>query len=191
MVWISKSGAETAAIQELTKLPPRAAAVVAVALVHDRLGTRVGEKFTRTGDTKKKLFGENGPLSSFDIQSKMAYTLGIISKRAFNDCLRIGRIRNRFAHRLEVVDFDHSDVASECQGLELVQRHLFEQQPPHAPPDSPADGISPKTYIKDLAAALADNRMRFQLTAMLLTTSLTQPFGVVGGVAVLAQREWI
>ena len=106
----------------------------------------------------------------------MAYAFGIISDRALRDCHRIGRVRNLFAHNLEVVDFEHPLVAPQCLSLELVGRHLFPRE------EDVADmSISPKSYVEDLPEALADNRKRFQYTAMLLTSGLT-PMIQVGGV---------
>ena len=175
MVWISTSDAESAAIQELIMLPPRAAAIVGVALVHARIAERVAEKFPVDGNTKRGLFKENGPLAGYDVQCRMAYTFGLISKRAYNDTLRIGRMRNMFAHRLDVTDFEHADIAPDCKGLELVDRHLFERGT-----KVEDRSISTKVYIEDLAGNLADNRKRFQLTAMLLTSGLT-PILQVGG----------
>lgn len=175
MVWISKSEAEYVAIQELITLSPRAAAVVGLALVHSRVATLVAEKFPSNGSTKKQLFRENGPLAGYDIQTRMAYAFGIISDRALRDCQRMGRVRNLFAHNLEVVDFDHPLVAPDCLGLELVERHLFPRGE-----EVTEMSISPKSFVEDLHEVLADNRKRFQFTAMLLTSGLT-PLIQVGG----------
>ncbi|MDP3852916.1 MltR family transcriptional regulator [Phenylobacterium sp.] len=183
MVWISKSDAETVAIQELTALPPRAAAIVGVALVHSRIATMVAAKFPNDGNTKKGLFRENGALAGYDTQTKMAYAFGIISDRALRDCQRLGRVRNLFAHNLEVADFKHPLVGPECLELELVERHLFPQGE-----ESADRSISPRSYIENLAENLADNRNRFQLTAMLVTSSLT-PLIQAGGVQKPAVRR--
>lgn len=166
MGWISTSDVETAAIQELTALPPRAAAIVAAALMQDRVANLVKDQL-RDGNTKDGLFKENGRLSDFDIQSKLAYTLRVISKDAYRDCQLVGRIRNAFAHNLSVTGFDHPLVAEYCRDLSLVDKHLFDD------PGDDANGVSPRFFVQNLTEELAINRSRYQLTAMIITGALT------------------
>jgi DNA-binding MltR family transcriptional regulator len=133
-----------------------------------RLGRVVSHCFPVDGTTKKELFGSNGTLSSLDIKAKLAYTLGLVSKMAYQDICSVLTIRNKFAHRMDVQDFDHIEVSKLCLGLKLVEKHIF----PVGSADITPETLSPKFFIEDLDDMLKDARQRYQHTIMLLTTTL-------------------
>ncbi len=54
---------------------------------------------------------------SFKYQAKMAYCLKLIGPISLADVDRIGRIRNKFAHRTSVQSFDHEAVRDLCDEL--------------------------------------------------------------------------
>lgn len=53
----------------------------------------------------KEMFSLSGPLASFSSKSLICYGFGFISKDIFDDLSRIRRLRNKFAHSSEKVDF--------------------------------------------------------------------------------------
>jgi hypothetical protein len=72
-------------------------------------------------DFPKKLFGsieKPGQLAYLD-KCKMAYCLGLVGEKGFRDLERIGQIRNRFAHQLNVRTFSGDEkVVKLCNALE-------------------------------------------------------------------------
>lgn len=58
----------------------------------------------------KDLFGTNNPLSTFASNNNLAFALGLI-QREHTSLDALGRIRNRFAHQLEVDNLRHPTVA--------------------------------------------------------------------------------
>ncbi|HHS9855031.1 TPA: DUF4145 domain-containing protein [Klebsiella quasipneumoniae subsp. quasipneumoniae] len=68
-------------------------------------------------DDRKRLFSNNGPLSSFSNKMLMAHSLGLISdyeKKLLNN---IRNVRNRFAHELAEVSFADSSISGICDNM--------------------------------------------------------------------------
>lgn len=65
------------------------------------------------------LFAKYGPLSSFAGKIDLAFALDLLSTSEFTDLHRIRRIRNIFAHSLEVLRFDSSPVRDHVDQLLL------------------------------------------------------------------------
>lgn len=65
-----------------------------------------------------ELFEVERPLSSFSARIKMAYALGLISKRAYDDLEQIRWIRNAFAHTMHGISFDTEAILAACSKLQ-------------------------------------------------------------------------
>ena len=62
-------------------------------------------------DLSKKLFEPDRPLGNMGALIDMARALNVITNRGRNEAIKIARVRNRFAHNVEINDFDHPEVA--------------------------------------------------------------------------------
>lgn len=88
----------------------RAAGVMWPALVEIRIN-RLFETGLRPDKTvKNELFQPSGALGNYAVKVRLAYLLGWIQKDFYNDLLLIAKIRNRFAHSIEVKDFDDQKI---------------------------------------------------------------------------------
>lgn len=68
-------------------------------------------------DDRKKLFSNNGPLSTYSNKMLMAHSLGLISdfeKKLLNN---IRSVRNRFAHELEEISFADASISGICDNM--------------------------------------------------------------------------
>jgi hypothetical protein len=91
----------------------RGAVIVAAALLEDDLDEILEDIIQRNGVTPKhikEMFALNGPLSSFSSKSLICYGFGLISKEIFDDLSQIRKLRNKFAHSSDRVDFLFSDI---------------------------------------------------------------------------------
>jgi DNA-binding MltR family transcriptional regulator len=109
-------------LDEIKDGSPRATGVVAAAFVEDHLTQVVKQRFVQTPVSKDKnpvedMFRGGGPLSDFSNKIDLAYLLSRISKDACRELHSIRRIRNAFAHKMEVADFDVPEVADRCTSL--------------------------------------------------------------------------
>jgi len=90
---------------DLATQADRIAAIVGGAILEDRL-RRTLMRYLTSGlsvdDHQDHLFSEttNGPLSTFDAKTRLAYCLGIINATEKSDIDNIRRIRNGFAHSI-------------------------------------------------------------------------------------------
>lgn len=59
----------------------------------------------------KSLLGGMGPISNFSSRISLAYVLGLINDWYYIDLEIIRKIRNRFAHKIKIVDFSDEEIA--------------------------------------------------------------------------------
>jgi DNA-binding MltR family transcriptional regulator len=101
----------------LRQLDERGLVLALAAFAEEALGDLI-EAFLIPGDPAKQLLdGFNAPLGTFSARIKMAYSLGLITKRQHADLDRLRRIRNEFAHNWEPMSFNDQKVASHITAL--------------------------------------------------------------------------
>jgi len=153
------------AIKEFNTQSPRTTAVVGAAILDDCLARVIGLRLPIEGRTKDDLFKPAGPLGSLDTKVKLAYAMSIVSKPAFQDLTRLVEIRNKFAHRLDVSDFDHPEVKPLCFNLKLIEKHLF---PYGKLPEESDPELLVRMSVERLEDRLKIARDRYFLSVMLM-----------------------
>lgn len=121
-------GEFTAFLEVLNKESDRGAVLISVSMLDDLL-ERVLLAFCLEAKESKRLISEgfNAPLSSFAARSVAAYSLGLISEREYNECDRLRKIRNEFAHNVHQ-SFDDQKMKDICAKLTFAA-----EGPPSAP----------------------------------------------------------
>lgn len=96
----------------------RAVAIVGAAYLEEYLKDALLIKLPgANSELQKKLFETYGPLGTMQARIDMAMALQIIGADFRKACITIARIRNRFAHRLDISTFDHPEIAELCESL--------------------------------------------------------------------------
>ncbi|AYN96411.1 hypothetical protein EAW52_21855 [Pseudomonas sp. LTJR-52] len=93
---------------ELIDESDRGAVIVAAALLEDDLSEMLKDIIKRNGVSAKQIkevFDLSGPLSSFSSKALICYAFGLITKDIFDDLGKIRKLRNKFAHSTDKVDF--------------------------------------------------------------------------------------
>jgi DNA-binding MltR family transcriptional regulator len=98
-------------IDEIEKAGDRAAAILAASMIEDRLEKAVKTFLHEDKEITPAMFEGLGPLASFSAKARMGFVLGIYGEPMLKTLNRIGQIRNRFAHELEVNSFTHPKVS--------------------------------------------------------------------------------
>jgi DNA-binding MltR family transcriptional regulator len=162
--WFLSADVSMDAILELNSETARATAVVGAAITDAILTESLLRQFPRAGRTRDELFkSAGGRLGDYDTKSKLAYTLGIVSKQAFEDIQAIGEIRNKFAHRLDISSFDHKSIVSLCDNLKLVDTVVGRLDDPS----------SQRRFVEpDLEQKLSNPKSRFILSIKIITAAL-------------------
>lgn len=103
---------------------PRAAAIVAAALLEDILRGAIINGMPRlpSKDDHDRLFLNYGPLSSFSAKTFVAFCFGVIGPNVRSDLDTIRAIRNAFAHNLHNISFETKEIADLCANLKSIQK---------------------------------------------------------------------
>ncbi len=115
----------------LTKETPRGCALVAGALLDERLLKLVQARMIARATANKfdSFFEGHGPLATFASRTHLAYLLGFIADNVYQDLCVIRDIRNRFAHSPEDIDFNEDKIKTNCAKL----RHYMRRRVPDNP----------------------------------------------------------
>lgn len=98
---------------EISSISDRACAIVCSAYLDDLLESIIFSFLTNASATQnRQLTSQNGPLSTFSSKIVLAYRLGLISKKEFDDLNLVRKIRNLFAHDLNSNSFDCECIKS-------------------------------------------------------------------------------
>jgi len=113
----------------------RGVVLISFELIHNFL-TNLFEKYLILNSELRKTILESplAPLNTFSNKSKMAYSLGLIDKKHYNNLEYLRKIRNKFAHRIFDASFDDAKIIGWCKKLDITRipgydpsnyRHLF------------------------------------------------------------------
>ena len=105
MGWSAVTDHESDAIQSLAQSDDRTIAIIAATIVEARLRAVLENSFLRDENIEDQFFKSTGPLGMFSNKIDLAFLLGLLTKEAHRDLKTMKDIRNKFAHNLEVKDF--------------------------------------------------------------------------------------
>lgn len=108
----------TSVTEEFKSSTDRATAIVAGAFLDDILGSVLQAFMLIDPGSDTALFANNGPLSTFSAKITLAYRLGIISEGERSDLETVRKIRNRFAHEVNLNSFSDQSTRDLCRNLE-------------------------------------------------------------------------
>jgi DNA-binding MltR family transcriptional regulator len=126
MWWMHDKGSLQEAIKEIETSTDRAAAIVAVAFVEDHLTSALRRRFHQDEKVLDEMFRESGPLGTFGAKTQLAYLVGMFSSRVASDLNYLRKIRNKFAHNVEIDSFSNLPVKEWAMNLELVDHYNIE-----------------------------------------------------------------
>jgi len=101
----------TAFVAELEKQTDRGAALIAGAVLDEVLEMAITARLIDLGrDQHDSLFGRGRPLDSFSAKIGLGYALGLYPNAARVLLEMVRDVRNKFAHRIEPLEFSNPDV---------------------------------------------------------------------------------
>jgi hypothetical protein len=109
-------------IQEILTERDRGAAIVAGGFLEAKLTEAIRACLRDDKDTARQLLKPTGPLGAFGNKALLGYMLKLYRKESRDDLIRIGEIRNRFAHKAEPMNFEEDFVMERCEKLGLYHR---------------------------------------------------------------------
>lgn len=100
---------------------PRAAGVMWPTLVERRIDQLFEIGFRPDKKVYNELFQPSGALGSYAVKVRLAYMLGWFQKDFYEDLILISKIRNRFAHEIEVKDFSENRIFAWLKQMKVYQ----------------------------------------------------------------------
>jgi hypothetical protein len=109
----------------------RAVAIVGATFLDDMLEHMLVTFMVDDEKEKKSLI--DGPLGTFSARVTATYCLGLVCKTVRDDLRTVGKIRNKFAHQLEV-SFDVEPIRCWCRSLKWHEFSMMTRTPADATP---------------------------------------------------------
>jgi hypothetical protein len=171
-MWMTSNDEETEAVRDLYKNSDRAAAIMAATLVENRLAATLKQRFRPNVPVQNEMFRSSGPLGSFSAKIKLAHLLGILSEEGYSDLETMKNIRNRFAHYLDIKDFDSQRIADWCKNFQLIDVCVY----PAGTKDPVINRLPGDWFtVPDHEEKMKSPKWRYLLTAMLFSGALGMP----------------
>jgi hypothetical protein len=112
---------------ELLHLSDRVIGLLAPIILDERLKGAIQAKWfnrkTRSGMLLEDLFRDGGELGNLGTRARIGFAIGLFTPETLDDLLTIIKIRNRFAHSLEVKDFNGSPISDLVKNLKIIDRY--------------------------------------------------------------------
>jgi DNA-binding MltR family transcriptional regulator len=88
-------------------------------ILENALNIRFDGRLTKT--ERSEMFSGHGPLSTLSQKILVGYGLGLFTREARNDLLKMKNIRNEAAHRINDFSFSIPDISIICNTLQLTR----------------------------------------------------------------------
>jgi hypothetical protein len=113
----------TGVIDELGKQSDRGAGIIAASLMEEILELAILNRLRPlSSDKYRNLFKGNSPLSTFAAKIDIAHAIGLINDLGHIQLHLIREVRNRFAHRIEPLNFEHPEIKQLIGSNELISK---------------------------------------------------------------------
>jgi DNA-binding MltR family transcriptional regulator len=99
--------------------PDRGLAISLPAIVENRLTSILREVMRPDEKLANELFQPSGPLGTFSSKIRLAYMLELVDKKFYEDVSTINKIRNLFAHKVEMKRLEQHPVSSWIKGMHI------------------------------------------------------------------------
>lgn len=116
---------------ERKSVDERAVAIVGAAFLDSLLENILINFLVDDEKETKKLIGFDGPMGTFSNRVAATYCLGFIAKAVRDDLRTVGKIRNRFAHKLDA-SFDAEPIRQWCLLLRWHEISMMMKTPTDA-----------------------------------------------------------
>ena len=164
----------------------RGSIILASIWIENLLERKLRALFTKGNSrNRQRLFDLNGPFSSFASKILAAYTIGWIDSDVFHDLELLRKIRNKFAHTIDVKHFEDVAVKKLINEFKIPHRHYSDWSELNAASTSDGRGLILYTSSEppeNAAEPLNIQRLRYQLLVSLLTVEVTTSLGLSLGI---------
>jgi hypothetical protein len=122
MVWSIRQPHELEMWQEIEAASDRITAIVSAAFIEERLADAIKNRLLHDTKQLKNFFDPDGAMGTYDAKVALGYLLNIYIDETRRNLDAVGKIRNRFAHRPRIVNFDHKELEPFFKAITLPDR---------------------------------------------------------------------
>lgn len=101
--------------------PDRGIAISLPAIIDNRLTSILKAGMRDDEKLLNELFQPSGALGNFKTKINLAYMLGLVDKEFYQDLLAVNKIRNYFAHRLEIKRLEQHPISAWIKGMGIYR----------------------------------------------------------------------
>jgi hypothetical protein len=101
----------------------RAVAVIWPAIVENRLTDAIRASLRPDKKVADEMFSPSGALGTFGQKIRLGYMLGLFETDLRDDLTQLSKIRNAFAHRVDITSFEESPVKDRMDAMRIVTVH--------------------------------------------------------------------
>jgi len=149
---------------ELAKQTDRGAAIIGAAFVERYLELLLKQRFSVNDEITDSLFKGTQPLGTFSAKTALAYAIGVIGPKAFEEITTIRKIRNDFAHSITPTLNSFTELTFKSDSIRDRCANLWT-------PDDFADAIPPDTLQRIYDSHGSEARARFMIAVGRLALS--------------------
>lgn len=110
---------------ELIHESDRGCVLVAASMLESLLEQDLRREVSRNGMSNRYInhaFDANGPLGTFSAKILIAKGFGLINEQVFQDLMVIRKLRNQFAHSIDLASFADEKVIAKVNSLRVIKR---------------------------------------------------------------------
>jgi mannitol operon repressor len=104
-------------VEELKRESDRGLALVAAALIDDKLAETLRHFFCEGPSAGKMIDDTNAPLGTFSARAETCFSLGLIDEFEYGEIALVRKVRNEFAHAKHGMSFQTPRVQGLCSSL--------------------------------------------------------------------------
>ena len=174
-IWQFGTETERSISESILSDSDRAAAVVAGSMVESRLTDVVLGLCSHVPKLKMRHVHPGGALGDFGVKIDLALMLRAITEDAYKDLMTLKDIRNGFAHRTDIQDFNSQWARAKSNNLKLVETHVGELSWPMKQGDpiiSFDTKAIPRIHLLEKEKKLKSPKDRYLMTAQLFMICL-------------------
>jgi hypothetical protein len=141
---------------------PLACVIIRMGLIEKALITLLDSVFVECKESEE-IFNNNSALGTFGSCMHVAYRIGLLADGMYQNLKTLAKIRNKFAHSDEFIDFDDAQVVAFCDNLKPPKGWIL---PIGGSEGAPVQGVPIETW---LASQSAEKKFTYVSSASCMT----------------------
>jgi hypothetical protein len=123
--WIGGSETVAEAIRQLERNSDRAVGIIAAAMLEEHITNAIKRWWHDSPATVRRMLQVEGPLGNFGPKIDLVFLMGLISEQGHHDLTLIKKVRNKFAHYLDVDTFETPIIRNWCFDLRHFENFVL------------------------------------------------------------------